>query len=457
MSVDGIPRSRDLDSVTTDGRSRLRRLPWTNIIIALFALAVLVGSLARIESLVQNYSTDLPFSDTWQMANISQQYERGRLTFDRLWRPQVVHRLVVPRLQALVIIELTNWDTQVMLKFNLGLVLLTGLLLLAAARNTLPSLRATLIVAAPILLVLLTLGRYHNWLKPFTDKIPTALGAAICVWALSAWPTSRWRFAVAIAGAVYASLSSVGGFATWIAFLPVVFLLNRRWAAIWAAVAIGLAGVYALNLRTGENAPSLGFSLIDSTLYGLAYLGAPLGRGLVGGSHLPSVIAGAVSLGLCLVNGLVIWRASRWRPPSSTVWIGLALFTMGAAAITALGRTEVDAPLSSRYQGISPLWWIAVIMIAALAVIQVSNGPARHLIVAVNVFALILGSYAAVTTSERSIALASRWMAPYLDCESAMLDYETAPRDCIELYGVGGGNLRILSYLERRGLSIFHE
>lgn len=44
------------------------------------------------------------------MVRISQNFHSGRFTFEDLWRPYVVHHLVVPRFQALVLIELTTWN-----------------------------------------------------------------------------------------------------------------------------------------------------------------------------------------------------------------------------------------------------------------------------------------------------------------------------------------------------------
>ncbi len=460
--IRGTATNREIDIAVSP------RTQWTDYALVLVAGAVLAGHLALILWLILNYSTNLPVRDTWQMVEISDKFHQGRLTFEDFWWPHAgVHRLVILRLQTLFLIELTGWNNQIMLVVHVFLVLLTGFLLIAAARITLSSWQAALIVSSPMFLVLLTMGRYHNWLKPFTDKIPTALGAAVCVWALAARPPGRWRFLLAIGGALYASLSSFGGLAIWLAFFPVLLLLNPRWGGIWAIVAVGFIGLYVLNLGTGDETSTVSFALPDTPAYVLAFLGAPLAAD----SMTRAMIASALSIGLSLVNIAIVWRANRWHPRSSLVWIGLALFAMGVAAITALGRSATsDTALTPRYQGISPLWWIAVIMIGAMAVVAVRqqagaahaesgglSASSAHGITAINLFALIVGVSAAIGSSAYGLEVGRHWMDKERQCEVAMRDFETASTDCIRAYGPGKQVTKSMPYLEARRFSIFRD
>lgn len=155
-------------------------------------------------------------------------------------------------------------------------------------------------------------------------------------------------------------------------------VINRRCAGIWAVAAVTSTAVSASGLGTPQDGSRLSFSLIESTLFGLMYLGVPLSTAMLGDRSWTAVGATVLNLSLCVVNGIMIWRLNRWYPPTRVVWMGLALFTMGAAASTALGRAETsEAALSSRYQGISPLWWVVDIVIAAMAVTLVIQQRVR--------------------------------------------------------------------------------
>ena len=187
---------------------------WLAVARAARPLVVLVplGQVLAILWLVWARSTDVPMSDEWQMVEIVQHADEGELRVGDFWRLHGdAHRLVVPRLTALVLIELTGWHRRVMMTFNVAVVVLTGILLFQAVRETFRSTAVTVALVVPGSLFILSFTRYHNWLKPFTDKIPTAFGVAVCAWALAARPVGPSRFGVAVFGAMIASLSSLGG------------------------------------------------------------------------------------------------------------------------------------------------------------------------------------------------------------------------------------------------------
>jgi hypothetical protein len=101
------------------------------------------------------------------MVPIVERFMHGNGTFDDLWHPNGGgHRLLWTRLQALPLIWLTGWNRQVMLIFSVFLVVATWLLLMDAIRQTFKAAWASWILLVPTALLMFSLARYHNWLKP---------------------------------------------------------------------------------------------------------------------------------------------------------------------------------------------------------------------------------------------------------------------------------------------------
>jgi hypothetical protein len=143
-------------------------------------------------------------------------------------------------------------------------------------------------------------------------------------------------------------------------------------------------------------------------------------------------VAGALSLLLCLFNIAVYWRLKgNTRPDSSLTWIRLAFSVFGASGITALGRSDLlRSAVSSRCQGSSVLWWVAVIVHACLATVRVlhwaayradaSPGPGSTLgswlipvFIAINMVALSIGAVAAFNTSKNGVRLGEKFLTDH--------------------------------------------
>jgi hypothetical protein len=430
----------------------------------LVVLVPLVQALA-ILWLIWERSTDVPMHDEWSMVGLVQCADQGSLRAGDFWALNTGgHRVVIPRLTTLALIELTDWHRQVIMTVNLVLVVMTGVLLLQAVRSTVRSPVVTVLLVVLVSLFLFSFTRYHNWLKPYTDKVTTGLGVAVCVWALVAWPVGRRRFSLAVVGALVASLSSVGGLAAWIAFLPAVWGTDRRRVAIWVAIALAVIGAYSVGYPFGEATGAEPGDILTIPGYVVGFLGAPIGVKQLGLAQATGLISLVLVVAGLLANQL-FGVSSRPGRQSLAAWTGLALFGLGVATMGALGREGHNEGLASRYTGFSVLWWIGVVVITVVVATRLVDRLRAHedgtprtllrILVGVNLVALGLVVVGAVAASTEGFRLGMNWQAEQRQHQRCVLANESAPDECLLLFGnrhlVRGG----LPYLAQRRLAIF--
>ena len=425
-------------------------------------LLVPVAQLAVILWVIWTRSADVPVNDEWAMTRIVRAVADGELGPGDFWAFHNEHRIVVPRLTTLALIEATGWHRQVLMSFNVLVAVASAWFLLLAARTTFRSSTLTAAFVVPLSLLILSLARYHNWLKPFTDKIWTGFGAALCAYALIARPVTNRRFALAVGAALVASLSSLGGLVAWVAFLPAVWIAGRRFAAIWLACAAATIVPYAVGFP-GDASSSLVLAEVPGTV--VAYLGAPL----FPDDLVLAQVAG--SLGVTLGFGALLAARFLWRPERGDVqclvgWVGLALFAGGCALLTALGSRE--GPLSSRYQALSVLWWGA--LVAVVATVATRLWLARRLdpdrsgtrltaatagTAAVAVAVIVVGL---VRANVSSLDAAANWQTAERQNQGCVEHYRLASDDCLLLYSPSANSVRRnAAFLEAHQMAVFRD
>lgn len=174
-------------------------------------------------------------------------------------------------------------------------------------------------------------------------------------------PLSWRRRALTLAAAIVASFSSGVGLVLW----PVLLLgaLRRRESFVWLALLLAAAalviGIYALGVGSGRGA-GVSFDLAGAVRYGLSILGLPWGRiapslsWLIGGIVLLAALAA------------VLLRGRRDAPRAERLAVAFILFSLGAAAMIALGRTDIadaaDTPV--RYATYLTPLHVGLLMIA---------------------------------------------------------------------------------------------
>lgn len=375
------------------------------------------------------------------MVALVERSRQGTLGWIDLWAPHNGHRILFPRLVDLVLIDMTGWNRQIEMTFDLALAMATFLLLVWCVYITLDSRRAALALALPFSLLVLSLAQFENWLSPFQIQFFLAIfGVALCLAALAPRSTGPFLFALALAGAEIASLSSLHGLAIWIAFLPLVLRSGYRRSAVWGGAAIATYVAYfAGGTSAGTSIPA---SFADLLGYSLAYIGAPLGFPDLRQAQ----FLAAVSICLFLAN-LVALGLRRQALHVLLLWSGLGLFALGCTALTALGRggaLGIEQALSSRYHAFAALWWVATLAIGWHTASLLSPYFRRDAIGAqdkawrgmfhLNVAGALLiapGLLAVNRVGRDSLAI---WQDGLRRQQHCVVNYAIAPDNCLQLF-----------------------
>jgi hypothetical protein len=412
--------------------------------LAYIVLLVPLVQVGVMQWLIWGHSANVPYWDEWETVILLMHVHQGTLSWYDIWHPHAnAHRILLPRLIDIMLAELTGFNRQLEMVFDIGVALAGGWLLWRAADRTLTSRRLALALVVPLSLVYLSLGQFANWFAPFQIQFILAVfGTACCVWALAREDVTYRYLAVAILGAGIATLSSLHGLLVWVAFALVVLVrASITKAVIWVGCGALAWVVYFRHYPTHQVQLPLGTDM----LYSLTYLGAPIGYP----NPTLALIIGYVSLLLLAGNIVVYWRSGgdlrRLLP-----WLGLAFFVLLCTQATAVGRLDggIDRAVVSRYQAYSGLWWIALIVIAAATVQQVVKArgertPASHIslaprvklgIVGCNVAALGLMIAGILNTNVVGTRDALIWLDAQRSHQHYVVNYDSAPLQCLAWY-----------------------
>jgi len=436
----------------------------------LLVFAVPVVQVAVLLWAIWTRTGSVPFWDEWKMTGIVQRANDGTLSLADLWAFHNEHRPLLQRLIDLGLIDLTHWNRQVMMTFDLLVGISAAALLISAARTTLGSRSWWFALFAPLSLLLLSWGQWENWFWPWQlGFIGIGFGVAVCFRALQVQDGSSpsWRrFALGLLGALVASLSSAGGLLVWIGFAPAIWRMGYRKLALWVGTG---SVIWALYLIGFHRAFTTVASVPEMATYAAAYLGAPIGAGDVRLSE----VFGLLSIVLLAADLVLYVRLQRTLAPLM-VWLSLALYALGNDAVTTYGRAflgTVEA-VSSRYEVFSAVWWVALFVISTI-VIQAYSRQARRqhptlrewplltrAILAVNVVALLVACGGALLANGRGLRAGLARQHTLGANQQCILDYQTAPDSCLGLYlDLPEKDLLLHSarYLQQHHLAIFSQ
>jgi hypothetical protein len=408
----------------------------------------------------------VPYWDEWATVVLVHKADQGTLQIGDFFAFHNEHRIVLPRIIHLILIELTHWNRQILMTLNICVAIGTAVLLFSCLRRTLRSADVALLLSVPVSLLFFSFAQYENWVWAFQlTFLLTVLGAVLCLWAaLTEHP--GWRaWGLAVLGALIATLSALPGLLVWVAFLPAIFRMGRRKALAWIGVAIPVWILYFNGFPHEASHPA---RIGDAINYVLVYLGAPLGYPDVDRSR----DFGLVGILLLLANLLVYWVLRR-EFRSILPWIGLALFSFGTAAITAYGREYlgiVQAEKATRYQAFSIMWWITLVVMIGASIEQVAftlQAKQRPRILApralavgilsINLIALLLGCGSLALVNQAGYGELVTFQADQKRNEDCILHYRSATDACLQIYFPDPAQVRVLaSYLEHDHLGIFY-
>ena len=414
--------------------------------------------------LIWDRTPNVPVADEWQIVDVIGKFDSGTLGANDLWSDWNGHRIVVPRVIEMLLGEITHYDRHIMMTANTLIIVVAAVLLLRCIEQTSASPIATITYGVPLFLLLFSLGQFENWMNPFQIAfVATVFGVVLCMWGITMHPASSRGLTIAIIGGLIASLSSLVGLMVWAIFLPVLWTagFRRRWQyVLWIAI----AALIILPYRVGLSAQtSVSHDFGNLFRYFLAFLGAPIGWPEIAHAQLFAVI----SLFVFGFNLVMYWRLrGSWR--SITIWLALACFALGCAALTAIGRVSfgINQALQSRYQSLAALWWIALTALVWLTlsllftiVRRSSSGVHRAIacrtIAAVNLVMVVGLSGALIQQNIVGFHAGDTWLSTLLADQHCVFNYATAPDACLRGFLPPESLRGRAAYLDQHNMAAF--
>jgi len=407
------------------------------------------------------YALDMPYYDQWELVPLLEKLHDGTLRPGDLWAQHNEHRLIFPRLLMLLMAQWSDWNIYWELAANLALAILSwGVLLVLIRRSSAPvHEEENGPVYMVMTLIVFSVSQWQNWFFGWQlQEFMNVLAVLVTLGCLTWRQHTTLGVALAMGSAVVATYSFANGILIWpigVLVLALQRTMRRKCIrvemAAWVLAGIMVAASYLYGYETPSYHPPLMEALsqpLQCLLYLLVYLGQPLGN--------YNVILAACMGGL----GLLVWSvtlfqlvASRVPTTATLPWMGMALYAIGTASITALGRVDegLAQALSSRYVTMANLLWIALV-VQVYWVAQVSDGRLIRRLLPLKIAFVCLALFAA------SAVGAYRWTERYNaysavrtellhgdDAEALRILYPPRPRVILQRR----------EFLRRHGLGIF--
>jgi len=399
-----------------------------------------------------------------------QSADAGRFPFAGIWTPYNGHRVVISMAIDIVLVQLTNWNRQIEITFNIFIAACTLLLLIICIYQTLRSRRITVVVTIPATVIFFSFTQYENWLQAWQLVfILTLFGIVLALWGVTIDRPGFLPIGIAIIGAIIATFTSLSGLIIWIAMLPVFWLLGYRRlcdVAIWIAVMVAAIGAYLHNYSITVINGSTSLSIVETVRFGLAFIGAPLAAlDQRDPSTSLAVLSAALGLVGLFANILIYWRLKRTLRPLA-MWIGLVLFTFGAAAEIIVGRSGggIVWAMISRYRTFATPFWIALLVITAATIEQVwlyavTNRPVIHWILVSADLVLVIAICTLVTVGSRNgFSYSTTVLSTQVQYQECIVYFDACPAKLMKVFwGTDTHDRNAITYLETRKYALFRD
>lgn len=275
-------------------------------------------------------------------------------------------------------------------------------LMLSAVRHMLPDRRPPWLLPGLVGFILHP-GHLANTQWGWQVAVFLCLGGCAAVLAILSGRTPGWREnGLALFGMLVATTSFSTGFAIVPVALALILLHReippfRRFALAvpWVVCAVAIAVFASGGTPVPKAAPA------DFVLYVLNYIGGGVARFAT--DLAPWLTAFA------LISSVACALAVR-SDPKARFWLACMVFSLGAAALTALGRAEpfgTDHAFASRYVSFSSVFWVGWLGLTALA-LEAVRPPLRRLLRGLVVVALLLGIFNALHMAKKAREVAER-------------------------------------------------
>lgn len=354
-------------------------------------------------------SVDVPRWHDWDFIRLLEKSYQGTLTIEDLLAHEIYWRTPLPRLVILGLARATNWNSNYIIAVN---ILLGALIFSVIAAKVISSggrldLSHNAWLLPVISVMVFSLSQWENWfwgwqVAVFINVFAVLVGFSV----LSRNKLSCFGFAGAVLAGIVATYSYINGLLFWpIGLFLIMSLSRKKWhklsaSFVWILISLVIFYLY-LNYPDPWNIGGRISGRPSNALFIFQYLAMPLIR-----SHRSWVALFGVLGGLWLVSvtGLLKFYL---RVPWNKIafWLAIALFSIGSAAMTTMGRYN---PAESRYITFSSQFWVAVAALTFLLLRELD--PRRHrkraVIIAIrlNLAVMLIAMTALVAVNSRNNA-----------------------------------------------------
>ncbi len=351
--------------------------------------------------LLIRYCVDIPFTDEWDMVPLVEKFFQGTWSFHDLWEQHNEHRIFFPNLIVLFLARLTSWNIHYEVAVNVLLSFLSFFLLCWQIKKTesllacgLEAVKSRWLIPA-VSLIVFSARPWENWMIGVAIAVFLSVVCAQAGILILSLPGFRWK---RLLGALLLGIVSTYSIASGLVFWPVGFLIlcvssyrdrAQRWTALgtWLAVSCAAITIYFYGYAKPQAHPSLWHTLnhpMDFFLYFFTFLGSLVFQNVLA---CPAGYLGFA--GFCLLTA-ALWRTGGKTPAPDTgaagrpqcqalverrllreavvPYLGLALFSLGTAAITAVSRAGFSPlqALAPRYVTYSYSFWVSLLVLGAV-------------------------------------------------------------------------------------------
>lgn len=350
----------------------------------------LVPPIYLVYSLTQ-FAVDVPFYDQWQFVPQLEKSFQGTLTAADLWKPHNEHIIVFPKLIMIVLAHLTNWNLVYEQAVSVVLAAATCFVLCWQIRRTARDVKSSGRLFFPLIsLVVFSLAQQENFMWGWQIQILLNVFAAVLgLFLISDISSSTWQFVGALLAGIVSSYSFANGLVYWpVGALVLMGIRCPGWKyriVVWCITAFMTVLLYFWILyEVIETIHAASGEPIAVSRFALIFLGGPVSSLYGFPLHLGTWVPAARCAGVFVIVGtsiLVVRLICKGDCSVRVVvpYIGLSLYAIGSALVTAVGRfdpEDFDA-LNSRYITISSLSWVSLIVLLWLSSTEVRQLSAR--------------------------------------------------------------------------------
>ncbi len=320
--------------------------------------------------LLNRYGVNVPYADHWALVPLFQKIDSGTLSVHDLWAQHNEHRIVFPRIIALLIARLTHWYTPAEIVFSL-LMGLIGLFIIAMLLNN--TVRKKLIIIPSFILMsawFFSPIQWENWLWGWQIEWFMCVTAVLAtIYGLLKFLQNKKYpyFLLALASATFATFSLGSGILVWIVGLGMLIVLYKQLSdkkpiIIWTVAALFETALYYYHYKKPPYHPSMTIALHYPGRF-FEYYVTTFGRPF---SDNPKVayLMGALLLTTLLAVSVIALRLRKKLSLIAIVpWYAIVAYGLIAVGGTAASRLGFGIPsaMSSRYTAFTPIFIIGLI------------------------------------------------------------------------------------------------